>query len=301
MSSLSCEPAGAHPSSTQLQIGNEGMEQRSPQRSSTSGREADAHVEQPSKPMPSFRPPIEVHMWLDFALDQERRKHDAVPISPNPVGDWEAIQAWGYITTAYVLAEQALKALVHYTLGFSDELRSLRGTHKLRHLLDALDNDDHVTLNDLYWDYLRAQRAGGATPQDVASFLDHLDTGHGSVGWRYSIQESAVADEVPHFRICTCDSCGSSYAALTVSCTTAPSMSSTFRGRTVRSNAISGTECTKNGVFKSAIPTATGTSKTESNSFGVPMQAGASISSCSKTDIPTSGLATPKRPDLSLN
>ncbi|MDE2879925.1 hypothetical protein [Candidatus Palauibacter soopunensis] len=140
-------------------------------------------------------------MWLDFALDMERKKHAAVPIRSSPIGDWEAIQAWGYITTAYVLAEQGLKALLHHTVSFDEARRGLRETHRLRCLFDALDRKDRATLNDFYEDYLRAQRAGGPGIQEnVASFLDHLDTGRGSVTWRYSIQESAEADAVPHFR-----------------------------------------------------------------------------------------------------
>lgn len=159
-------------------------------------------------PIPDFRTPIMVRMWLDCALEMERKKHDAVPIQPDLSADWEAAQAWAYITTAYVIAEQALKALVHYTVGFDEERGGLRGTHRLCGLFDSLSSADKRTLNDLYEDYFLVQRADrqGVQQRDVRSFLDHLDKGRGSVGWRYSIAEAAEAREIPrlwhmHLRI----------------------------------------------------------------------------------------------------
>ena len=146
---------------------------------------------------PEFQRPEDAVSWLERALKMERLKHATVPVEGDLVAKFVSTSAWGYVTAAYMLIEQALKTLLDQTIGFgSPELPAhLRETHGLRSLFDHLDTDDQETLEDLYGDYWLTEdaRSKGFMLDDIGAFLSHLDQGRGSVGWRYSLTEEIAA------------------------------------------------------------------------------------------------------------
>ena len=133
--------------------------------------------------------------WLECALDMERKKHEAVPVLPDIIRAWMAAQAWGYIIASYNLAEQALKVLLNFTIGFDSSNKHVRETHKLRPLFDHLRDYDKQVLRELYieyWTLERGSKQGLSSFADIESFLDHLDDGTGSIGWRYVLTEEST-------------------------------------------------------------------------------------------------------------
>lgn len=123
----------------------------------------------------------------------ERLKYAAVPVEGDLVPQFVSASAWGYVTAAYMLIEQALKTLLDETIGF-DSARlpaRLRNTHDLKTLFDHLDVDDKAVLKDLYRDYWLTEDAEGKgfTFEEIETFLGHLDEGRGSISWRYSLTE----------------------------------------------------------------------------------------------------------------
>ncbi|MYH10708.1 MAG: hypothetical protein F4143_11515 [Gemmatimonadales bacterium] len=142
---------------------------------------------------PGFQQPDDALTWLERALKMERLKHAAVPVEGDLVPQFVSASAWGYVTAAYMLIEQALKTLLDQTIGFdSGRLpASLRDTHNLKTLFDRLDSDDKKVLEDLYRDYWLTEDAGsrGFALDELGAFLGHLDEGRGSISWRYSLTE----------------------------------------------------------------------------------------------------------------
>ncbi|WP_428274206.1 hypothetical protein [Candidatus Palauibacter sp.] len=146
---------------------------------------------------PEFQRPEDALSWLERALEMERLKYAAVPVEGDLVPRFVSASAWGYVTAAYTLIEQALKTLIDQTIGFdSTKLPArLRETHSLKTLFDHLDTDDRRVLEDLYRDYWLTEGAGsmGFSLDEMGAFLGHLDQGHGSISWRYSLTEEIAA------------------------------------------------------------------------------------------------------------
>lgn len=145
---------------------------------------------------PEFQQPDDALTWLERALQMERLKCAAVPVEGDLVPQFVSASAWGYVTAAYMLIEQALKTLLDQTIGF-DSARlpaRLRETHDLKTLFDHLDVDDKKVLEDLYRDYWLTEEAGskGFTLDEIGAFLGHLDKGRGSISWRYSLTEETA-------------------------------------------------------------------------------------------------------------
>ena len=95
----------------------------------------------------NFKDPLYMTAWLDGALKKEKEKYEKSPVTPDMVPGYADAQAWGYIVTAYSLAEQSFKALLH-----------LRGEevqygHSLSTLFDSFYDNDKEILREYYTDY----------------------------------------------------------------------------------------------------------------------------------------------------
>lgn len=147
-----------------------------------------------------FKEPLEIVMWLDAALTQEKLKYEKSPVGRDFLPDYEMAQAWGYVVAGYSLLEQSFKALLH-----------VRGKQvPMKHSLDILfrlfEPSDRDILREYYTDYRATANGMGAFPfETLDDFIDNLDGDSNSQGtdrigsfdWRYSPIEQAHSKAMP--------------------------------------------------------------------------------------------------------
>lgn len=122
---------------------------------------------------------------------------DAPDIEPDLLAEYEAIQAWPWITLGYQILEQSLKVTVATQKGIAvDEVRERLGLHgrkghDLKRLFDHLEPVDREAVARVYASYRELHPYLG--PATAGRFLDSVGLGYSA--WRYMLQEGL--DNVP--------------------------------------------------------------------------------------------------------
>ena len=130
---------------------------------------------------------------VDWALKLEREKFKQVPIKPDLMPQYIALQGWGYVVVGYNLLEQGLKGILVQRPSVEPN------GHDVKPLFDMLTDGQKEVLSRVYDDFLEnfvlvyydkpeSDSLRSQCP-DVGSYLANLDGGKGSVGWRYFLVE----------------------------------------------------------------------------------------------------------------
>ena len=141
-----------------------------------------------------FKEDIWVRTWLQTALKTECRKFRDCPVVPDLVPDHDLAQAWGYVVAAYILMEEAFKAILHRRGCKVDK------THMLSSLFANLPVIHQETLREYYRDFLATFPYSRPFPfAELDEFLANLDggNGRGSYDWRYFPIEESSNRSVP--------------------------------------------------------------------------------------------------------
>ena len=151
-------------------------------------------------PQINFKDPRWIAHFLDTALKKEQEKYKKCPVMRDVVPDHEAAEVWGYVVTAYFLAEESLKALLFL------RNKPVPRKHSLSILFNLLENDDRATMRMFYSDYLATNDGYDKFPfQTLIEFLENLDgdpnqrdTDYvGSFDWRYFLIENRQSCNMP--------------------------------------------------------------------------------------------------------
>lgn len=122
---------------------------------------------------------------------------DAPDIQPDMVAEYEAIQAWPWISLGYQILEQSLKVTIATQKGIAvDQVRrelALQGpqSHDLKRLFDHLEAADREEIGRVYASYRELHPY--IWPETAGRFLDLVGLGYSA--WRYMLQEGL--DGVP--------------------------------------------------------------------------------------------------------
>ena len=147
-----------------------------------------------------FKEPLEILMWLDAALKQEKLKYEKTPVGRDVSPDYEMAQGWGYVVAGYSLLEQSFKALLHV------RGKQVPMKHSLGILFSLFEPGDRDVLREYYADYRATARGMGAFPfETLDEFIENLDGDAnrqgtdrvGSFDWRYSPIERAQSRTMP--------------------------------------------------------------------------------------------------------
>lgn len=144
-------------------------------------------------------------LWhnMNTALKAERRKYQESPPKADMIPLHTVIQYWGYVTAAYFLIEQGMKALL------VKRGEKVEFTHNLNEIYNALEPEERQIINEYYTDFLKTT---GEEVKDIQirtaqKYLDHLDgrtqggKRKGSMDWRYLLIESHANREMPKISI----------------------------------------------------------------------------------------------------
>ena len=134
--------------------------------------------------------PLYMITWLDGALKKEKEKYEKSPVVQDMIPGYVDAQAWGYVVTGYLLAEQSFKALLHISE------KEVPPVHSLSTPFNLFEDDERTTLREYYTDYKATigGNRGGVPFGSLDDFLTNLDGGPnagqvGSLAWRYYLIE----------------------------------------------------------------------------------------------------------------
>lgn len=149
--------------------------------------------------MPTVDPGIRARSNVEKACRITRRLIAANPLKRDHSGEYEALQAWPFVTALYSGMEQALKLLLLMPEDSKFTLKKLKDReygHNLTRLHAELPREDREHIELHFAEHWSLYEFGQFAPEiePAQDFIGHINgrAQEGSLMWRYNLLDPAV-------------------------------------------------------------------------------------------------------------